>query len=84
LNQCRGERLLPSTDSQKRGVTFMCNMRGWTWDNFDTQYALAFFHTLQFNFPVHVERFVLVDAPAWFAKVAHYVMAAVPAIERQP
>jgi hypothetical protein len=47
-------------------------MRGWTWDNFETQYALAFFHTLQFNFPVHVERFVLVDAPAWFAKVAHY------------
>lgn len=63
------ERVIISEAAQKRGITFMCDMRGWSWLNYETQYAYNFFQTIQFVLPVHIAKFVLIDPPSWFSKV---------------
>lgn len=59
-------------DAQKNGIAFVCDMRGWTWDNFEYLYAHAFFQTVQFVFPVFIAKFILVDPPSWFSQVRHF------------
>lgn len=63
------ERVIQEPEVQQRGITFICDMRDWSWDNYEGQYAYNFFQTIQFIFPVFIAKFVLVDPPSWFSKV---------------
>ncbi|KAA8495107.1 Alpha-tocopherol transfer protein-like [Porphyridium purpureum] len=63
------ERVCAEEEIQQTGFTFMADMRDWTWDNFSVKYAAAWFHQMQFRFPVPLSSWLMVDTPPWFSRV---------------
>ncbi|KAA8495108.1 Tyrosine-protein phosphatase non-receptor type 9 [Porphyridium purpureum] len=63
------ERVCTEEEIQQTGFTFVADMRDWTWDNFSVKYAAAWFHQMQFRFPVPLSSWLMVDTPPWFSRV---------------
>lgn len=61
------ESVMRNSTNQRHGITFVYNMRGSNWDNFDLALGEKMLSTLQDAFPARVSNIYVIDAPWWFS-----------------
>ncbi|TPX78700.1 hypothetical protein CcCBS67573_g00026 [Chytriomyces confervae] len=55
--------------AKRHGITILCDMTGWGWENFSMGSASRILQVLSYSFPVRIRKIVLMNAPEIFTQI---------------